>query len=214
MKKIEVSHIGTINQDSPLSRISGELDNLRKNLIDEAPWREFPYKPEVSFTIAYNDCIFLKYYVTERSVRATCTKANDLVYKDSCVEFFISFNGGDQYYNLEFNCTGACLLGYGSGRSGRSLLPQDLIKTIQYRSDIVASNTAGAAKVHWELTLMIPLIVFSYTEPGPLHGLLCKGNFFKCGDEADEPHFLSWNNITADSPDFHLPVYFGDIHFF
>lgn len=65
----------------------------------------------------------------------------------------------------------------------------------------------------WELTLMIPLEVFSYHQINSLKGRQSKVNFFKCGDELPEPHFLAWRNIIAASPDFHLPDFFGTMHF-
>jgi hypothetical protein len=46
-----------------------------------------------------------------------------------------------------------------------------------------------------------------------LKGKTCRANFYKCGDDLPEPHFLSWNNIIADKPDFHLPQYFGTLTF-
>jgi hypothetical protein len=40
-----------------------------------------------------------------------------------------------------------------------------------------------------------------------------KANFYKCGDELQTPHFLSWNPIEIDQPDFHRPDFFGTLEF-
>ena len=40
-----------------------------------------------------------------------------------------------------------------------------------------------------------------------------RGNFYKCASATSEPHYLSWNPILTDKPDFHRPDFFGDIYF-
>ena len=40
-----------------------------------------------------------------------------------------------------------------------------------------------------------------------------KANFYKCGDELQTPHFLSWNPIKIENPDFHRPDFFGTLEF-
>ena len=37
--------------------------------------------------------------------------------------------------------------------------------------------------------------------PG-LDGMSIRANFYKCGDELQKPHFLSWNPIKIEKPDF------------
>jgi hypothetical protein len=39
------------------------------------------------------------------------------------------------------------------------------------------------------------------------------GNFYKCADDTENPHFLSWNPILLATPNFHCPDYFGGIFF-
>lgn len=213
MNKIDIPKIDSINKESSLQKISAELDKLKKIPVDKAPWPAFAYKPEVNFTIAYNDCIFIKYFVNEQYMRAMYNKANEPVYKDSCVEFFVSFDDGAGYYNAEFNCIGTCLLGFGSGRTERELLPENIISKIRHLSVINISNDKPNSGANWELVLMIPLEVFAYHEIHSLKSQRCKGNFFKCGDDLPEPHFITWNNIISEEPDFHLPQFFGEINF-
>ena len=52
-------------------------------------------------------------------------------------------------------------------------------------------------------------ISVSYT----LDGKEIKANFYKCGDELQTPHFLSWNPIQIEQPDFHRPDFFGTLEF-
>lgn len=38
-------------------------------------------------------------------------------------------------------------------------------------------------------------------------------NFYKCGDDLPKPHYLCWNPIKSETPDFHLPEFFGNAIF-
>jgi hypothetical protein len=42
-------------------------------------------------------------------------------------------------------------------------------------------------------------------------GATLRANFYKCGDELQVPHFLSWNPIGVETPDFHRPEFFGKL---
>jgi len=46
-----------------------------------------------------------------------------------------------------------------------------------------------------------------------LTGRRVKANFYKCGDNMKTPHYLSWNPIGTERPNFHTPDYFGTIVF-
>jgi len=215
MKKLKVPSLTFINMTSSMEQVSSSLDQLDKQSIDIAPWPEYNYKPEVSFSIAHGgDCIFLKFYVVEDAVKASYFKPDDPVYKDSCVEFFISFDGGEEYYNIEFNTIGTCKLNFGKNRNERLRIPDELIKTIRLLATI-RNNTANDSKgrIKWELALTIPVDVFSKHNIKSLSGRKCAGNFYKCGDDLPVPHFLCWNNIQSVQPDFHLRKYFGEIMF-
>lgn len=215
MKQLEVPYLPLLDKQSLLEEISDELDNLEKNLLDKAPWLNYSYKPSVKFALGYSlDCIFIKFYVAEEAVRAKFRNINDPVYKDSCVEFFISFNGEENYYNLEFNCLGTCRLGFGEGRENRALAPEERIRKMKH--GVVLQKTAsptGERLTTWELTLMIPAEVFYQHEIATFSGVNARGNFYKCGDELPRPHYLAWNNIYAQEPNFHLPEYFGEVQF-
>ncbi len=214
MKSLAVPNICTVSAETPIEEISSLLESYPRNSIEVMPWPAFTYRPDASFTVAHGeDCILLKFFVKEKAIRAIYRYTNDPVYKDSCVEFFISFDKDDGYYNIEFNCIGTCLSGFGPTRNNRKLLPEALISKIKRLALIRDSNGAGKNLVEWELTCIIPLEVFVHHQIKCLRGRHCTVNFFKCGDELPEPHFLSWNGISSNSPDFHLPEFFGPMHF-
>ena len=82
-------------------------ENTKLNKVDWLEWKEFSYKPQVSFRIAHDDSLmFLKYYVKEEHILAKQSEPNTAVHRDSCVEFFVDPMQDGNYYNFEFNCIG------------------------------------------------------------------------------------------------------------
>jgi hypothetical protein len=214
MKELIVPFLRDVSKTSPIAHVSFLLDGFETDAIGVVPWPPYNYRPDVDFTMAYgNDSIFIKYYVSEKTVSAVYSQPNEPVHKDSCVEFFLSFDDEKEYYNFEFNCTGTCLAGFGLDRENRSLLPEQVIRMIRHQSQLKVVNNQGEYNIAWELTLMVPLEVFCHHSPVSLSGRQCRANFYKCGDDLPEPHFLAWNDIKSASPDFHLPEYFGKLVF-
>jgi hypothetical protein len=213
MEEIKISYLKT-NTSESIQDISARLNELKRHAIDQMLWSEASYKPGALFSIAYSDdSIFLKYFVRERSIRISCNTDNSPVHQDSCVEFFISFENDTKYYNLEFNCIGICSFGFGESRTDRQLIPQEVSSKIKRRAVIKSCVENGTSFFNWELTLVIPFEIFIYHKITSLKGIYCKGNFYKCGDALPEPHFLSWQDIIAEAPNFHLPEFFGSMQF-
>ncbi len=211
MKEIKVKCISNTVDENSIEAVSTALDSFEKHKLDCVPWEAFPYKPKVSFAIAYSlSNIFIKFFVAEKYFRAKTLLTNGPVHEDSCVEFFIRFDKDAPYYNIEFNSLGTGLIGYGTTRNNRELLSSDLIKKLQKKSRVFSENGQGA---EWELALTIPLTTFVHSPLIKLKDKNYSGNFYKCGDLLPEPHFISWANINAEIPDFHLPQYFGKLLF-
>ena len=212
MKHLSVPYLG-LEDTTAIADISRKLDQVRQEIIDHAPWNAFPYKPQASFAMAYGDSsVYLKFFVEEKHVRAVYSEPNQPVYKDSCVEFFVSFADEPEYYNFEFNCAGTCLLSFGEQRNNRKMTTADLIKSIAFQSSI-KPTTKKDANIGWELTLVIPFAAFQYHKFSSMKGKKCRANFYKCGDDLPEPHFLAWNIINTEEPDFHRPEFFGTLEF-
>ncbi|MDC7233175.1 MAG: carbohydrate-binding family 9-like protein [Spirochaetales bacterium] len=188
--------------------------------IGNAPWKEFPDKPEVSFRTAWSgNLMFLKYTVKEREILGSFARDFSDVYKDSCVELFLSPEEKDYYYNLEFNCIGSCLMQKGPGRENREVFSQDIADRIIRipslgREPIHRFHEGLAAEAaSWSLMLVIPASVFTYETIDSFKGVRMKGNLYKCGDELETPHYLCWNRIETEQPDFHRPDFFGELWF-
>ncbi len=213
MKTIVIPFLGGVNERTTAEELLATLAPLTATELTEVPWKAFPYHPQVHFKIAHTALgILLLFDVCEKHVKAVYRHTNDPVYKDSCVEFFFSFDGSN-YYNLEFNCIGAGLIGYGPAqRLKRKRLARETIEQVKTYSYISPEASASGDK-EWRLLLHIPLTVFDAHTIDSLGGLRCTGNFYKCGDDLPEPHYVAWNPIDHPKPNFHLPQYFGELVF-
>ena len=214
-KTLEIKRIG--NRPVSAADVVSLLDaaGIAPVRLDSANWSEsFPYKPEVNFRIGHTgDAILIAWTANEKNVRGVASD-NGAVWEDPCVEFFISFNGGDSYYNIECNCRGGMLCGHGAGKTGRVNAPTaDLDQVSRHSSLGPDAFETRPADGPWHLAMIIPLSLFGDDAPDSLDGIVASGNFYKCGDALPDPHFLSWSPVKVDSPNFHLPEFFGKIVF-
>jgi hypothetical protein len=172
----------------------------------------YPADVKVKFGMAYDsNNLYLKYQVDELHPKAVSTETNGPVWEDSCVEFFIAFND-KEYYNLEFNCIGTRLTGIGTSNKDRQWLPADLVDTITTKPSLGTSPIDVEDKpTQWEMDIVIPKTIFGSNVDSFEAGNTFKANFYKCGDKQKQMHFLSWNAIGNETPNFHLPQFFGEI---
>lgn len=211
MKKLTIKKITEQAELNDINDISLKLDTVEAHKLEYVPWAAYPYKPVVIFSIAYShSAILIKFYVQEQQIRALNHKINSSIWEDSCVEFFISFDDNAHYYNIEFNCIGTGLIGYGKSKMDRKLLDDQVVNQVKTLSKI---NAEKGKKVSWELTMVIPFEVFTHSNITDLPSTKCRANFYKCGDLLPEPHFICWSNVQSESPNFHLPDYFGQLQF-
>ena len=147
-----------------------------------------------------------KLYVRERAweqhIRAEQTSPLAAVCEDSCMEFFFRPEGEERYINFECNPKGCLYLGFGYGRNNsvRLLPPAETfaVKTAVYKDG-------------WELRYELPLAFLRLFYPALRlkSGLRLWANCYKCGDKTLQPHYLAWNPLTSETPDFHRPEDFG-----
>ena len=197
-----------------VAAINALLDTLPANKISEVNWPEqYPSKPDVSFRIAHNSKnLILRYDVKENEILANVEKDNGDVWEDSCVEMFLAFDD-EHYYNLECNCIGSVLLRYQD--NDRKLMqyftPKRLSSIKRYPSLGHKKMEKQQGDFQWSLLLILPDTTFQESNVINFDGVTLKGNFYKCGDNLSQPHFLSWNKIDWPTPNFHLPQFFGAI---
>lgn len=183
--------------------------------LAEVNWKDYPYRPEVSFRIAHTGKeILLHYKVKEASVRTVAAHDNGKVWEDSCVEFFVSPEGNNSYYNFECNAIGKLLIQGGQWNERRPMAVPEVTARVKRWSSL--GNEPFEEKVgscSWELTMVIPVSAFFQHAIDSLDGKTMKGNFYKCGDKLQTPHFLSWSPIRLERPQFHCPAFFGTLSF-
>ena len=184
--------------------------------VERVNWPEsYPYKPQMEFAIAYTDeAILIHYRVEEQSVRAVAQHDQDRIWEDSCAEFFCQPADDGIYYNFECNCVGKLLLAAGPDRNERRRASENIMQSIDRWASLGSEpfDTRQESTV-WELALCIPFSAFFLHDVNSLAGMSVRANVYKCGDLLPVPHFVSWNAINTEKPDFHCPDYFGTFEF-
>lgn len=215
--KLIVNHVQFNTSEPSFEELDNMFDSSRIDfhLIDIINWSAYPAKPMVQFKIAYNiDEIFVKYFVKENQVRALYTSDQDSKpYTDSCVEFFLIPGNDNIYYNIEMNCIGFGIFKGGEAGNRRIFDPEITCKIRRHTSFGSEGFETKIGNFSWTLTLAIPIKIFSLSEVLPLKGRTIPANFYKCGDELPDCHYLSWSPIINEKPNFHLPQFFGNLYF-
>jgi hypothetical protein len=216
MRTIEVRRLNTDKTNPPMPEVSVRLDELGEGYpIETVNWESFPYRPEVRFNIAWGDNeIYIKYYVREAHVKAEKSRTNEMVCEDSCVEFFVSPADDGLYYNLEFNPIGTALMGSGHGRHDSVRADASVVDGIRRLTTMGDKPFAEiSGDISWSLTVAIPLSAFFHHKVDSLAGKSFMANFYKCGDKLSNPHFVTWNPVGTEKPDYHRPEFFGILKF-
>lgn len=185
------------------------FDDLEAAPINQYPWGG-DYRPKAEARLAFvaGRGFALRMTCAEDAPPPRYTKPNDPVYKDSCMEFFLDCYPelGAGYFNFECNAAGAMLCGFGAGKQGRISLRAPRGAELPQPQPLQSPGM-------WGFTLLLPLSLIQdyYGRNDFDKGSILEGNFYKCGDETPQPHYGCWSKISAPSPNFHLPRYFGQI---
>ncbi len=212
-KTINVPYIPELNDITLEEAVTILDDRGERRTIECLNWKEeFPYHPLTAFSIAHSGThIYLDFFVRCNYLRAVNYKNNSDVYQDSCVEFFVSPEGSDYYYNFEFNCIGTIHAAKRIDRHNGTLLSDEELDSVKR---LPSCGTRPFQEVEgmfsWNIIVAIPLslIGVTYTPGNPVE---LRGNFYKCADATSHPHYLSWAPIDTPTPDFHRPEFFGKI---
>ena len=216
MNSIDVSKLKTDKAIPSMAVVSARLDELGDgHPIETVNWDSHSYKPSVKFNIAWGDReIYIKYYVREAHVKAEKSHTNEMVCEDSCVELFVSPSDDGIYYNFEFNPIGTGLMGVGHGRQDRVRADTAVIEGIRRLTTMGAEPFPEiSGDISWSLTLAIPLEAFFQHNVDNLAGKSFRANFYKCGDKLSNPHYVTWNPVGTEKPDYHRPEHFGILNF-
>ena len=183
--------------------------------VDKINWIAYAYRPLVELSFGYSEnYLWLLYEVENDFFRARAQADQEAVWEDSCVEFFVStgkvveneYSSAEDivYRNFEFNALGTCLSAVGTIGQREFLKPEEMKQILRFPGLNMEKLPKEGDEFNWKLAVAIPLILLGL-QPGSSF----KANFYKCGDLTRKPHFLSLFNIESESPDFHLPQFFG-----
>lgn len=187
--------------------------------IDNYPWSENGYTPKAEAKVYYTHShLYVKLKAFETKVKAEFHNYNDMVCLDSCLEFFLNANPDQdgRFLNFEINPLGTLLLYIGGGRHERvAAATQEDLVSFQFKTTLTKETLQNFAGPFWEVEFQIPFSFLErhYGKMEFVSGKRMKGNFYKCGDESEFPHYGCWNLVTTKEPDFHRPECFGDLIF-
>lgn len=180
--------------------------------VESVNWKElYPYKPLTTFTTAHSgDALFVDLFVRCNYLRAENYENLSPVSQDSCVEFFVSPGSDGHYWNFEFNCIGTINASHRTERSKPIRLTDDELERVKrYPSCGNRPFRELEGLFTWNLLVVIPLDLIGVKYSG--EPITMRGNFYKCASGTSRPHYLSWNPIETEMPDFHRPEFFGEI---
>ncbi|MBD5210029.1 MAG: hypothetical protein HDS69_07860 [Bacteroidales bacterium] len=180
--------------------------------IDSLNWpQEYPYHPLTVVNAAHSDeAIFLDFFVRCNYLRAVNAESNSPVWEDSCVSFFVRPQPDGEYWSFHINCIGAINASRRTTRRPVHRLSTEEIDTIEcYASCGYQPFREVEGLFTWNVVVRIPLSLIGVEYKGL--PVLMKGNLYKCASGTSQPHFLSWNPVGTQHPDFHSPQSFGDI---
>lgn len=200
----------TADMDSLDKRFS-ELPRVRLRQIN---WATYPYAPDVKVALGYTTSdLAIKFWVREQAVLARHTRPNASVCQDSCVELFFSPDG-IHYLNVEMNCIGTVLIGRGTCRQDSRTLAAEQVSRVTCVCSLGHEPFEERRETtSWQLLARIPLDLLELPDGDRLRGQKYRANIYKCGDALSVPHYLTWNPIRSERPDFHRPECFGTLLF-
>ena len=200
---------------APIYKNTAEAKNFPVAAINSFHWEEDGFSRPESYAALFaveNEGIHAVMWSFEENIRCECTKRDDPVYTDSCLEFFIAPVEGDaRYMNFEVNPDGVYLCEIGEKRGERRFIREltDLEPAITPMSVEENGRTA------WGYEILIPCAFISelYGTDFRIGEFIMKGNFYKCGDLSVTPHYGAHFPVSSAALGFHNPDCFGDFIF-
>ncbi len=210
MKTLQVPHQNISCYETTFDRIKLILEAGVVADIDQVNWKEsFPKFLSVNVRVAHDgNRLYLYYTVTGEKLRAVNTRDFGSVWEDSCVEFFMQREGENGYRNFECNVLGV-LLAHQQKAKGQGVSQNDQTQAVFRHGTVVHRYEGDEQVTDWSMYLEIPKQALGFADYESLAGQRIRANFYKCGDETPEPHYLSWNPIDLPKPNFHVPEFFG-----
>lgn len=181
-----------------------ELENLKSFEVENVLWgtEQIPHTYG-ALGFVEGDGFYLKMVCEEEDPLRVYKEFGDPVYRDSAMEAFFMFQPDGGYFNFEMNANGALLTEFGMGRTGRKKLDAEIGRLLECRAVI--------EKGQWCVYLHLPLCVLEKFY-GPIEikeGDSFRCNFYKISETKETEHYASCFPIDSETPNFHLPEFFG-----
>lgn len=198
---------------APIFKSSFQAKDFPVVRIDSFHWEKDGYSRPESYAALFaveNEGLHAVLWSFEENIRCECTKRDDPVYTDSCLEFFIAPVEGDaRYMNFEVNPKGVYLSQIGEKRENRRF-----IKELTSLEPVIMPMTVEEdGKTAWGCDILIPCEFISelYGVDFRLGGNKMRGNFYKCADSSVTPHYGAYFPVNSAALGFHNPDCFGNI---
>ena len=169
--------------------------------VDKINWKEFEAAPKMTAKLLYNDFgIYVQLETNEKPLLARFSDQNSRVCCDSCMEFFFRPNENDpRYINFEFNPFGTMFLAIRTSRFD-PVHPEQDKKYFNVKSYVDDQC--------WVLQFCVP---FEFIDGiFGSHTKTMYGNLYKCGDETEGEHYVTYYPVGTEKPDYHRPEFFGE----
>ena len=167
----------------------------------------------------YNQhALFLGWICRDTNILATMTNRDDQLWEEEAVEFFITPNGLERYFEFQWNPLATTF----DAVVTNALDSQGKSRSYRFDPTFNATNLTAAVVVNgstsdasdrdesWQVEAMIPFTAFGPAPPKP--GDVWRGNFFRINRGTNQAsQFFSWS--PTGSPWFHQPNRFGDLEF-
>lgn len=221
-KMTKISHVDFNTPVPDMQEVENKFSALESNAVDVVNWpdRNGSYRPKASFKIMYSDTdLYIRYQVEETEIRSTFGQdSGSKPWTDDCMELFIiPIMETNVYYNIEMNCTGYGIVGFGESKKDRGHFAQEQMDRIRRFSTLgreAFGDRVSETPICWSMTIVIPLdLICQGRGVESLKGQMVRGNVFKCGDQMQSSHYLTWNPVGTPRPDYHRPEYFGFFKF-
>lgn len=183
---------------------SDEWSRANTAMITTKNWGEDVYCPNTEVKVLANsEGLFLRFETDETELICDCKNLNEDVFKESCVEFFFKPDPDNaNYFNFELNAIGTPLIGFGTGRAPlRCRLDIPDISIFGIESEMKEKGFAIKIFIPYSFLLMHVKKIGDYF----------LGNFQKCKELGDNPHYITYYPIRTPKPDFHRPEFFDKI---
>lgn len=188
-------------------------ENVPQAKIEHWHWEgDKPFRPSSFAQLCgvYGKGIFARLWSFETNPRCVCTKRDEPVYQDSCLELFLQLVPGDAtYINIEVNCKGVYLAQFGQKRLDRVFLKDYC--TLEPVVSVFECKENGKTAWGVELFLSEELVSEIYGMKYTLQPCTIKGNFYKCGDKTPRAHYGAYFPVGCAALGFHNPSKFGNI---